>query len=158
MKLNCELEGDLVVHPDIDSSGPPAPSEYLDEPATLSHADAAVSRAPVIWNAPSLCERNLTLSTPWGAATDCTTFALQNSMPSASTPNLNSVYSCYSMDNGTYCAPLPCQVAQIDEFVMAYDLIQGNGTYSNIPLAQFMRWNPSANLRSIWPGEVICIG
>jgi len=71
---------------------------------------------------------------------------------------LNNGVSCGNLDNGTYCAPLPCQVLRLDmERSSAIELLQ-DPKYSNISLYQFMTWNPHAEMKDLMYNEVVCIG
>jgi hypothetical protein len=39
-----------------------------------------------------------------------------------------------------------------------YELIEGDGPYTDISAVQFIRWNPTARYSNILPEEVFCIG
>jgi hypothetical protein len=82
--------------------------------------------------------------------------ALANNVPSAAILYLNDVMA-YRIEPGSYCAPLPCEVAVIDgqEATSANNFVD---RFDNITLTQFWAWNLYMNSKNLRPGEIMCIG
>ncbi len=111
-----------------------------------------------VWTNPYPCDQEIVFSrSPSAYRVTCDAFALQYNIPSAALEDLNDNVDCNGLEDITICAPLLCQVRVVDDITRSspQQFIQDMG---NLTLTQFMSWNPSAGMRNLQYGEVVCIG
>jgi len=140
MKLNCpSITQALVVNPvlNVTGPGPERTLTWVDEP---------------------VCAQRLTNQQPANTTTSCQQFCVKNNIPTAAFIDLNYMRDCTDIGNGTFCAPLSCQLATID-------YMYGASTFQFLPekqpgisVMQFMAWNPFANFNVLGYEETVCIG
>lgn len=87
-------------------------------------------------------------------ATTVYDLAAVNKVPSAALLHLN-VIGVNNVESGSYCAPLPCEIAIIDSRTGANNFVDSLG---DITYTQFWSWNDYMEPNNLLPGEVVCVG
>ncbi|RMY32967.1 hypothetical protein D0866_06242 [Hortaea werneckii] len=80
--------------------------------------------------------------------------AVMNKVPSAALLHLNKIRVNH-VESGSYCAPLPCEIAIIDSSTGANRFVDSLGI---ITYTQFWSWNDYMEPRNLRPGETVCVG
>lgn len=80
--------------------------------------------------------------------------AVVNKVASAALLHLNDIRVNH-VESGSYCAPLPCEIAIIESRAGAKNFVDSLG---NITYTQFWSWNDYMEPKNLRPGETVFVG
>ena len=140
IRLNCGLTDTLAVHSALDIRGPPLANNSMT------------------WSFTPQCGQNLTVASPDWSAPSLYEFSLQHNVSSAGLAEYNPDINSNGLDNGTYCAPLSCNIAMVDSDVGGPQFLDNHPEFGAITISQFLAWNPSAIASQLTRGDYVCIG
>ena len=107
----------------------------------------------LVWDAEVQCGQTLARSESTGVHVNVV--ALEWNVPSASLVKLNKGITWDHVGSGSFCAPLSCDVAVVQNLTNADSFLRG---YDNITITQLETWNPHLYVRTVRKGEVVCVG